>query len=145
MSEKNPDRCDVTPLPKQAVVAVIRKGDCYLVIKRSREVIAPGKICFPGGSIEPGETEVEALHRELREELSATVEIGRKIWTSVTPWGITVHWYTATPLTDDFSVDPAEVQWCRWMDKVEFECHDQLLASNKAFVDALAADEFSLD
>ena len=37
------------------VVAVICKDQQFLVIKRGPDVIAPGKICFPGGETEAGE------------------------------------------------------------------------------------------
>jgi len=50
------------------VVAVILRGERFLVICRSQQVRAPGMYCFPGGGIEPGETEEQALRRELLEE-----------------------------------------------------------------------------
>jgi 8-oxo-dGTP diphosphatase len=38
---------------------------------------------FPGGKIEPGETEAEALVREGREELDVELAVGRKLWGTV--------------------------------------------------------------
>lgn len=38
---------------------------------------------FPGGKIEPGETEAAALVREGREELDVTLAVGRKLWSTV--------------------------------------------------------------
>ncbi len=35
---------------------------------------------LPGGSVEFGETSIEAIHREIREELGATVETGDLLW-----------------------------------------------------------------
>ena len=35
---------------------------------------------FPGGKVEPGESEPEALAREGLEELGVTLEIGRRLW-----------------------------------------------------------------
>jgi 8-oxo-dGTP diphosphatase len=47
-----------------------------LMIKRGREPGA-GLWSIPGGRIEPGETDSEALVREMLEETSLTVEVGR--------------------------------------------------------------------
>jgi len=46
------------------------------MIKRGREPGA-GLWSIPGGRIEPGETDTEALVREMREETSLTVQVGR--------------------------------------------------------------------
>ena len=40
----------------------------------ARAVAAPGRVCFPGGHVEPGEEDREAVVRECREELQAHVE-----------------------------------------------------------------------
>lgn len=34
---------------------------------------------FPGGKVEPGEAAVDALHRELHEELGVTVALGQEL------------------------------------------------------------------
>ena len=47
-----------------------------LMIKRGREPGA-GLWSIPGGRIEPGETDAEALVREMLEETSLVVEVGR--------------------------------------------------------------------
>lgn len=36
--------------------------------------------CFPGGGVEEGETEKEALIRECLEEINIQVKVGEKIW-----------------------------------------------------------------
>ncbi|MBL8940419.1 MAG: (deoxy)nucleoside triphosphate pyrophosphohydrolase [Archangium sp.] len=38
---------------------------------------------FPGGKLEPGETEPQALIRECQEELDVTLTVGRKLWSTV--------------------------------------------------------------
>ena len=47
-----------------------------LMIKRGRDPGA-GLWSIPGGRIEPGETDAEALVREMLEETSLTVQVGR--------------------------------------------------------------------
>lgn len=58
---------------KRGVVGVMLRRDKLLTIRRSQWVTAPGKLCLPGGTIEEGETEEQALVREMKEELSIHV------------------------------------------------------------------------
>lgn len=74
------------PSGRRGVVAVVTRADRFLVIRRSAHVVAPGAFCFPGGGIEPGENEEQALVREFLEELNAAIEPVRLLWRSVTPW-----------------------------------------------------------
>jgi len=50
-----------------------------LTARRTRPLHLAGRWEFPGGKVDPGETPVEALHRELREELGVAVELGEEI------------------------------------------------------------------
>jgi 8-oxo-dGTP diphosphatase len=59
------------------VAAVVRRGDAILVTRRPDRPGRPGQWEFPGGKVEPGEAEADALRRELREELGCEVEVGR--------------------------------------------------------------------
>ena len=59
------------------VGAVVKDGrGRLLLIKRGHEPGA-GLWSLPGGRIEPGETDAEALVREMLEETGLTVEVGR--------------------------------------------------------------------
>jgi 8-oxo-dGTP diphosphatase len=59
------------------VAAVVRRGDALLVTRRPDRPGRPGQWEFPGGKVEPGEREQEALAREIREELGCDVAVGR--------------------------------------------------------------------
>ena len=61
------------------VAAVILRDDRYLVTRRQKGVQLEGYWEFPGGKVDPGETDEAALVREIREELDAGVEVGRLV------------------------------------------------------------------
>jgi 8-oxo-dGTP pyrophosphatase MutT (NUDIX family) len=57
------------------VVGIISDGDKFLVEKRMETAKAdPGIICLPGGHIEPFESLLDALKREMYEELNIKVD-----------------------------------------------------------------------
>ena len=61
------------------VGAIVTDGEGrLLMIKRGHEPGA-GLWSIPGGRIEPGETDVEAVVREMTEETGLTVQVGRLI------------------------------------------------------------------
>ena len=59
----------------EVVGAAIIKEDKVLVMQRSEQMTLPGMWEFPGGKVEADETEQEALIREIKEELSVTINI----------------------------------------------------------------------
>ena len=59
----------------EVVGAAIIKEDKVLVMQRSNQMTLPGMWEFPGGKVEANETEQEALIREIKEELSVTINI----------------------------------------------------------------------
>lgn len=137
---------DAISAPKRrGAVAVIVRDEQLLVIRRSRHVPAPGRLCFPGGGIEPNESEEIALMREIREELNVSVRPVRRLWSSITPWGVALAWWLADLPTDAAPVaTPAEVESIHWYTIDEMRDLAELLESNHAFLAALARGEFSL-
>ena len=61
--------------PEVCVGAIVRAGDCILMIERSHDP-GVGRWSVPGGRVEAGETLSEALAREVREETGLDVEAG---------------------------------------------------------------------
>jgi 8-oxo-dGTP pyrophosphatase MutT (NUDIX family) len=100
---------------------------------------------FPAGGIEPGETEVEALIREIREELGCDVRPLRRLWENVSPWRVHLAWWSAS-LADDSAIvpNPLEVESVHWMTLEEMAAQQNLLETNRRFVEAIARGETSL-
>jgi 8-oxo-dGTP diphosphatase len=59
--------------------AILEKDGRIFAAQRSASMSLPLKWEFPGGKVDEGETEEEALEREIMEELSIEIEIGRRM------------------------------------------------------------------
>lgn len=141
-----------SPLPsrkpargRRGVVGVILRQDSFLVIRRSRWVTAPGKLCFPGGGIEPGESEQQALIREMREEIALDVQPLHRLWRSETPWGTRLAWWLAqAPAGIEPTPAPSEVEAIYWMNQHQLAGAADLLPSLPQFVQAWQAGQLTL-
>lgn len=130
---------------KHGVVAVIEREQRLLVIRRSRFVSAPGRLCFPGGAIEPGESEPVALVRELQEELAVSIEPRQRLWHSLTPWNVALAWWSARMSPDAQLVpNPHEVAEVHWLTVTQLRESPDLLESNHDFLDAWERREFAI-
>lgn len=140
MTDKQPTR-----VIQFGVVAVVVRENRLLVIRRSQHVRSPGAYCFPGGGIEPGESQREALRRELNEELNVDVRPVQPVWESVTPWGVRLAWWQAELESNvPPHPNPTEVESVHWLTTAEMRALPELLESNHHFLDALARGECSL-
>ncbi len=64
-------------MPKQicVVAAIIEREGRYLITQRRSIAVLPGLWEFPGGKVEPGETNEVALRREIRERVGVEVDV----------------------------------------------------------------------
>lgn len=105
----------------EAVVAVLIEDDRVLAIKRGREVLLPGYWTLPSGRIESGETQQDAVVREVREELGLHVTPVAKVWECPTDDGAwLLHWWTAETAPGELAPDADEVAEARWVTAEQF-------------------------
>lgn len=133
------------PRPLQAdgrlhgvVVACRRADGKWLCIRRSRHVYSPLKVCFPGGCIEAGEGQAEAVSREMKEEVGLEVRPVEQVWRWEKPEGNLILWgWTAEIVGGEISADPMEVAEVLWLSGAEVAGHKDGLESNRLFVACL--------
>src|SRR3954471_16623562 len=65
--------------PRVIVAAVIITDGGVLACERSAPPEVAGRWEFPGGKVEPGESDEQALARECAEELGVRVEVGDRV------------------------------------------------------------------
>src|SRR5579859_8000364 len=63
----------------RVVAAVLEKEGRYLITQRRASAVLPLMWEFPGGRVEEGETDAQALKREVRHRLGAEIEVGKLI------------------------------------------------------------------
>ncbi|GAB3795997.1 (deoxy)nucleoside triphosphate pyrophosphohydrolase [Humibacter antri] len=100
------------------VAAVIVHGDRVLACRRNAEREAGGLWEFPGGKVEPGESAVDALMREIREELGVGIRVGELLHRGATPVNgklvdLSCYWTTLTDAAPTTSTDHDEIRWIR--------------------------------
>ena len=67
------------PRTIRVVAAVLEKDGKYLITQRRATAVLPLMWEFPGGRVEPGETDAQALKREVMHRLGADIEVGKLI------------------------------------------------------------------
>ncbi len=100
--------------PKVVGAAIIADG-AVLAAQRSYPPALAGRWEFPGGRVEPGEREEDAVVRECEEELGATVRVTGRVGPDlILPSGWVLHVHAAR-LVDGQRPDAREHNALRWV------------------------------
>jgi len=109
------------------VAAIIMHNDKILCMQRgtSKYDYISMKYEFPGGKIEQNETEIEAIKREIKEELIMNISVQNKFLTvdhNYPDFKITMHSYICTTLDTSFTL--TEHINYQWLNKSELKYLD---------------------
>ena len=99
----------------EVAAAIIRKGDKIFATQRGYGEYKDFWE-FPGGKLEPGESPEQALIREIREELSAEIQVDRFFHTldyDYPTFHITLHCYLCSLRSDALHLTEHEA--ARWL------------------------------
>lgn len=126
----------------RVVAAVIERGPEILVSFRRPKGTRPSQWEFPGGKIERGETEVQALVREIREELGVECEVGPLIRRHVHPFAevdVEIAFYRTRIVSGE--PRPLSMEEIRWVHRRDLGRLD-FLEADRAFVAELVRGRF---
>ena len=107
----------------RVVAAVVEREGRYLITQRRDQAVLANLWEFPGGKVEAGESDEEALQRELRERLDAEGQIGKKLGEKVHEYDgyrVALVLYEAR-LSEDKPLVAKRVKDFRWVASSEFD------------------------
>ena len=105
----------------EVVAAIIRKGDKIFATQRGYGEWKDWWE-FPGGKMEVGETPEEALVREIREELSAEINVGELLTTveyDYPKFHLTMHCYLCSLIGEALHLNEHEA--AKWLAKEDLD------------------------
>jgi len=106
----------------RVVAAVIAKDERYLVTQRRPTAVLPLLWEFPGGKVETGETDLEALKREVKHRVGVDIEPGAQISSvahAYEHYTVELHLYDCRITRGEPSA--ANVHQFRWVESEEFD------------------------
>ena len=118
-----------------AISAVIEDGDEILFVERAAVDTYPGYWSSVTGSIEPGETQQQAVIRECMEEVGLRVKPVRKLWESATRRApFVLHWWECClDGPREVRPDASEVAAYRWLKYDEIARMPLMFADSRWF------------
>jgi 8-oxo-dGTP diphosphatase len=125
---------DVMGRPVVVATALLRDG-AVLAAQRTRPPELAGRWELPGGRVEPGEAEPDAVVRELREELGVDVRATGRLGTDLPLTDVVLRVHTAELAPGSPEPRPLEHAALRWVDAADVPGLDWVAADR-----AVAAD-----
>jgi 8-oxo-dGTP diphosphatase len=107
----------VSRVTLEVVAGIIWRDGRYLAVERPKGARMAGWWEFPGGKIEPGESDSQALVRELQEELGITptvFEYWQDLVHSYADFSVHLHFFNVTEYIGELA--PLEDQRMMWID-----------------------------
>jgi len=101
------------------VAALIESGDSVLITRRLRGTHLEGMWEFPGGKVDAAETHDEALRREIREELDATIDVHELLLTTTHRYperSVSLHFFRCTLTSEARAALGQQMRWIRRAD-----------------------------
>jgi 8-oxo-dGTP diphosphatase len=125
--------------PVQVAVALLLKDGCVLMGERRTDKVYPLHWEFPGGKLETGETPLDALRRELLEELAIQIQDAEEWMHEIATYSIGITYDVRYYLVRSWSgqLENREFHQIKW---VSNEILPTLLhlSGNKNILDRLA-------
>jgi 8-oxo-dGTP diphosphatase len=106
----------------RVVAAVIERGGSYLITQRRAAAVLPLLWEFPGGKVEEGETDGDALRREVMHRLGAEITCGKLISFVSHPYehySVDLFLYECHLLSD--TLEARAVSDFKWVSSGEFD------------------------
>jgi 8-oxo-dGTP diphosphatase len=108
----------------RVVAAVIERGGRYLITQRRPTAVLPLLWEFPGGAVEPEETDAAALKREVFHRLGVEIEPGQLISFVSHPYEryvVDLYLYECRITSGELA--PLAVNAFKWVTSEEFDQH----------------------
>jgi len=106
----------------RVVAAVLEKDGRYLITQRRASAVLPLLWEFPGGKVETGETDAQALKREVMHRLGAEIDCGKLISFVSHPYEhyvVDLFLYECTLKSD--VLEPRAVNAFKWVTSSDFD------------------------
>jgi 8-oxo-dGTP diphosphatase len=123
----------------RVVAAQIERGGRYLITQRKPSSSLPLLWEFPGGRVEEGETDQQALARELNEEMKIAVEVmapSVSVTHEYEAYVIDFRVYRCKLLTPDKLIEKIGIHDYRWVSPAELDDYE-FPGADQATIDQL--------